>query len=78
MTIRFPRTGAPIINGNPLRSHRASKIYYVRQIPILRHNSSLDSIAKTLLILVVADVDYVVRTRSQGKTTSFYQCWSDK
>jgi 2-methylcitrate dehydratase PrpD len=26
ITIRFPRTGAPIINANPLRSHRAQYI----------------------------------------------------
>ena len=32
MTIRFPRTGAPIINNNPLRSHRAQYILPVATV----------------------------------------------
>src|SRR6185437_11257410 len=32
ITIRFPRTGAPIINANPLRSHRAQYILPVATV----------------------------------------------
>ena len=43
ITIRFPRTGAPIINGNPLRSHRAQ--YILPVATVRRHVDFADVIA---------------------------------
>ena len=54
ITIRFPRTGAPIINDNPLRSHRAQ--YILPVATVRRHVDFADVITDRSAEPIVADL----------------------